>query len=98
MATKTDEMPGLTGKGVELLSIKAIDNAISKYEDAKERRCKMSPREVAAKGELLEVLHKNRDKLPLNEDWHPFYRADGVDYVLQEMLKRSKAQDGPDEE
>lgn len=98
MATKNEELPGMKGPGVEIPSIKAIDNAISKYEDAKERRCKMSPREVAAKGELLEVLHKNRDKLPLNEDGHPFYRAEGVDYVLEETLKRSKAQDGPNAE
>lgn len=87
---KTEELPEMHGKGVEVPSIKPIDNAIESYESEKDKRCKISPREIAAKGKLSELLHKNRDKLPLNEDGNPFYRYNGVDYTLEEKLKRSK--------
>ncbi len=90
MAEKTAELPEMKGPGVEVPSIKAIDNAASDYESEKEKRCKISPREIAAKGKLAELLHKHREKLPQNEDGHPFYRYEGRDYVLTETLKVSK--------
>ncbi len=90
MKAKTESL-GLKGQGVEALTIKAVDTAIEKYEKNKEARCKISPSEVAAKQELKEILHKNRDKLPLNEDGEHFYRYEGVDYILEEKLKRTKA-------
>lgn len=92
MSAKTPELTGMTGPGVEPFSVSlpSIDKAIAKYEQHKEARCKMSPKEVAAKGELLDLLHKNREKLPLNGDGNHYYRLEGVDYVLEEKLKRTK--------
>lgn len=84
----------MTGKGVEIPSIKAIDNAVTKYEREKDARCKLSPKEVAAKADLQEQLHKHRDKLPRNEDGFAFYRIDGVDYVLEEKMSRRKVVSG----
>lgn len=92
----TDPIPFKEQAGVTPLKIAALDKAIEKYEDAKEKRCKASPGEIAAKGDLLEILHKNREKLPQNEDGAYYYRRDGVDYVLEESLKRKKVSSGDD--
>ena len=90
MPETTGELPEMKGKGVEKLVIKSIDTLIDAYEKKKEARCNISPGEVAAKGALLDALHKNKDKLPLNSDGEAFYRYEGVDYVLEESLKRKK--------
>jgi hypothetical protein len=38
--SKNQELPGVTGKGVERLEIKEIDQAIACYEKKKAARCK----------------------------------------------------------
>lgn len=83
---------GLTGEGVAPLSIAEIDKAIAKYERKKEARCAVSPAEIAAKTELREALHANRDRLPKNAEGVPFYRADDRDYLLEEKLKVVKVE------
>ena len=92
----TSPIPFSEQAGVTELKIPSITKAIEKYEEAKEKRCKASPAEVAAKTDLLEILHKNRDKLPQNEDGEHYYRHYGVDYVLEESLKRKKVSSGDD--
>lgn len=94
--TGTGELPIGEGAGVAPLSIPAIDKAITKYERKKEARCAASPDEIAAKGELKATLHANKAKLPLNTDGLPFYRHDGVDYILSEKMLRKKVDDGSD--
>ena len=91
--SKNQELPGVTGKGVEPLSIKEIDAAISKYEKKKEARCNESPGEVEAKKNLRAVLHKHREELLVGENGERYYRLDDVDYVLEEVLKRRKVSD-----
>lgn len=88
------ELPGITGKGVEPLVIDDIAKAAGKYERKKNERCDKTPGEIAAKQELREAMHENRVKLPLNGDGNPFYRHEGVDYILTEKLTRQKADDG----
>lgn len=92
--SRTEELPLPPQPGVAPLTIPAIDKAVSKYEREKEKRCSISPREVAAKAELKEALHKRREELPVNEDGQHFYRFEGVDYILEEVLKRRAADDG----
>lgn len=95
--TGTDDLPGMVGKGVAPLSIPEIDKAINAYERKKEKRCEASPGEVAAKRDLKELLVKHRDELPMNEDGQRFYRRDGVDYIIDDVLKRRSADDGASE-
>ena len=92
MPERTGELPEMKGPGVEAFSVSlpSVNKLIEAYEKKKEARCKISPGEVAAKGALLDALHKNKDKLPLNSDGEAFYRYEGVDYVLEESLKRKK--------
>lgn len=93
-ATKTPDLPGVTGEGVSPLSIPALAKLVDKYERAKEKRCLASPSEITAKRELAAELHAHLDKLPVNEDGQRFYRHEGVDYILEEKLKRRAADDG----
>jgi hypothetical protein len=88
---KTQELPGVTGPGVEPLKIEAVDKAISNYEKKKSARCAESPGELEAKKNLLAILHQHRDKLPLM-DGVPFYRSTDYerDYILEEKIKVQK--------
>ena len=93
-ATRTSELPLGGGPGVEPLVISDIDRAVDAYETKKNKRCEASPGELAAKSELKELLIKHREELHTNEDGQRFYRKDGVDYILTEVLKRHTADDG----
>lgn len=93
--TGTDELPHIEGKGVgPLASIPAIDKAADRYEKAKNKRCEASPGEIAAKGELRDLLIQHRPDLPVNSDGKPFYRRDGTDYVLETKISRHQADEG----
>lgn len=91
---KTEDLPGIQGKGVAPLKIPNIDKAIRSYENKKEKRCEASPGEISAKRDLKALLHEHAAELPLNEDGQKFYRYEGVDYILEETLKRKRADDG----
>lgn len=92
--TGTEPLPGMTGKGVGELSIPEIDKAINAYERKKEKRCEASPGEISAKRDLKALLVAHAGELPTNEDGQRYYRRDGVDYIIEEVLKRRSADDG----
>lgn len=101
MARKnTPDLPGIgEGKGITPVVIPAVAKLVEKYERQKEKRCQASPGEIAAKAALREALHANRAKLSVNDDGEAFYRHDGVDYILEEKLKRRAADtDAPAED
>jgi hypothetical protein len=54
---------GLSGKGVALPKIKAIDEALEEYQKAKKKRVAASLAEVPAKQKLIALLRKHEDKL-----------------------------------
>lgn len=57
-------------------SIPEIEEAADKYIEIKDKRCKMTPKEITAKGELIELVQKHREKLPKNAEGHTVYRYD----------------------
>jgi hypothetical protein len=85
---KPQELPGVTGPGVEPMSIPTLDKFIVKYETAKAKRCAESPGELQAKKELKFALHQQASSLPLNADGIRFYRSSEYekDYILEEKL------------
>lgn len=97
--SKVVELPLGGAQGVAPLKIPVIAKAIDEYEDAKQERCNASPGEIAAKQKLKGLLTANREKLPVNDDGLRFYRHEGVDYILDEKLKRKTAEaSGGDDE
>ena len=93
------DLPGIPQEpGIAQTKLGDVEACIRKYERKKEARCAASPDEIAAKKELAKALHVNSDKLAINDDGNRFYRMDGVDYILEEKLKRRGADDGSDED
>jgi hypothetical protein len=90
----TEELPAMEGAGIAPLVIPELDRAVSKYEREKNKRCEASPGEIASKRELTKLLTAHAGELHVNEDGHRFYRTDGVDYIIEEKMKRRKADDG----
>jgi hypothetical protein len=86
---KPQELPGVTGPGVEPMSIPTLDKFIVKYETAKAKRCAESPGELQAKKELKFALHQQAASLPVNAEGFRFYRSSDYekDYTLEETLK-----------
>lgn len=62
---KTGELGGMDGPGVGQPRIPAIDAAAEKYVEIRDKRCKISPKEVAAKAELIDAVHANSEQLPV---------------------------------
>jgi hypothetical protein len=81
--SKVIELPGIEGEGVAPISIPELDKLCDKYIREKEKRCKMTPREVAAKGDLMDAMHAHADKLHKNEDGEITYRFDDQTFVLR---------------
>lgn len=88
MAKKTStskivELPGVEGPGVSPVSIAEIDKLAEKYTTEKDKRCRLTPKEVAAKGALIDAIHKHEKKLGRNPDGNITYRYNDVDFVLK---------------
>lgn len=53
----------LKGKGVERVSIPAIDRLADAYVTERDKRLKLTPREVAAKTKLIDALRQHSNRL-----------------------------------
>lgn len=88
-------LPGLEDDHV----IPEIEKAADKYIKIKDARCKISPKEIAAKGELLDVIHANATKLPKNAEGNTVYRYDDlvIEVIPGKEKLKIKEQDEPEE-
>jgi hypothetical protein len=91
------ELPNVTGVGVEPLVIPDLDKAIAKYEKHKDARCAETPNEIASKKEMKFKLQQHRNELP-KIDGKPFYRYQDRDYILDEKLTIKHVVDDTDDE
>jgi hypothetical protein len=74
---------GLTGKGVERVSIKEVDAAIAKYVSARDTRIEKLKKEVETKGALITLLRANKDKLSVDAEDTIIYRHDDLLVTLK---------------
>lgn len=74
---------GLTGKGVERVSIKAVDTAVAKYVKQRDERMALTKKEVEAKTALIKVLRENKDKLGADAEGTIIYRHDDLLVTLK---------------
>lgn len=74
---------GLTGKGAERVSIKAVDAAVAKYVLARDERMALTTREVDAKTALITALRANKDKLAVDAEGTIVYRHDDLLVTLK---------------
>lgn len=78
----TQELP-LTGKGVERVVIKAVDQRVSKYVRARDARMELTTKEVEAKTELIKVMRDNKDKISTDAEGTMIYRHDDLLVTLK---------------
>jgi hypothetical protein len=60
---KTQELPGVEGPGVSPVSITEIEDLADKYADARDKRMKLTTKEVEAKTNLLAALHAHEKEI-----------------------------------
>jgi hypothetical protein len=82
-AAKAQELPAMTGPGVEPLKVPAIDAALEEYVPVRERRMRETPKEVEKKKAVLEAFHASESLLPKTEAGEPYYRWGDKRWVLK---------------
>lgn len=90
MAKKPKELPLGDGPGVGGVSIPEIDELAEDYYKEKEKRCKQTPKEITAKGKLIDALHANADKIGKDDKGVMRYQFGDIVVVLKpgkEILK-----------
>lgn len=98
MARRIIELPLGDGPGVGQIKIRSIDEAADDYIKARDRRCRMSPKEIAAKTKLTDLLHKHEEKIGRGADGILRYNY-GDEVIVLEPGKeklRIKSSDEPD--
>lgn len=107
MATKTTTKKAkqssldITGPGVSPVSITEVDEAADVYVDIRDKRVRMTAKEVTAKGNLIDLLHANADKIGRDGQGTIRYEHDGRVILLQskgEKLSVKELTDKQDEE
>ncbi len=81
--SKVIELPGIEGPGVAPISIPRIDKLAAAYVRERDKRCEMTPKEIAAKQKLISALHDNVDKIGRDKDGVLTYRFDDMVIVLK---------------
>lgn len=100
---KTSDLPGITGKGVAPIRIKAVDDAAEEYVKIRDRRMGLTKKEVQAKTNLIDIIHKNAEKIGADDEGIMRYEYDDVVVELspgKEQLKvrTATSPDGGDAE
>jgi hypothetical protein len=98
---KVVDLPGMTGPGVAPVTIAEINDLADDYIKERDKRCRLTPREVAAKEKLIASIHKHADKIGRNAAGMIVYRYDEQVITLapgKEKLKIKDVSKDEDEE
>lgn len=76
------EQTEITGDGFDRPKIKAIEDAALAYVEVRDKRMKLTTKEVEAKTTLVDVCKKHLDKLPVNGEGDHVYRFDEEVVIL----------------
>lgn len=98
---KTSDLPGIKGPGVAPKRIKAVDEKAEEYVKVRDRRMGLTKKEVQAKAELIDILHKNSESIGADSEGIMRYEYDDVVVELspgKEQLKvrTASSPDGED--
>jgi hypothetical protein len=83
---RQEELPVGNEPGVasaDQISIPEVEAAADKYIEIRDKRCKMTPREVTAKEELITLIHAHSDKIAKNAEGEQVYRYDDLIITLK---------------
>lgn len=65
---RTEELPNMTGEGVERKAIKALDTAIDEWTVAKQKRMKLAETEAEKKAAVMALMQKHECTVYRYED------------------------------
>ena len=94
---RAKELPGIEGPGVAQPRIQEIDDLADDYIKERDKRLRMTPREVAAKLKLIDALHTNAKQIGLQPDGTLIYRYDTVVITLEPGKEKLKVKDVEEE-
>ena len=94
---KTQEL-GLTGPGVERVSIKAVDRAVDRYVAVRDERMELTKKEVEKKIELIAIMKEHKDKIGVDAEGSMVYRHDDLLVTLRHGKDDLKVRTSEDEE
>lgn len=63
-----NDLPGVEGPGVAPIKIDEIDQLAEEYVKIRDKRCTISPKEIAAKQELIDAVKRHREQLGADEE------------------------------
>lgn len=78
---------GFTGPGVEVKRIGSLTKKINDYLAIKDARCALTPKEVAAKKDVIVEMEKHADELRDPQSGNLMYQIDDKHYVVIEPAK-----------
>lgn len=76
--------------GTERVRIKSIDDAAEEYVNVRDKRMEWTEKEVAAKQQLTDLMHKHAEKIGRDAEGGLTYRYDDMQVILkptEEVLK-----------
>jgi hypothetical protein len=94
---KTQEL-GLTGPGVERVTIKAVDRAVDRYVLARDERMELTKKEVEKKVELIAIMKEHKDKIGVDAEGSMIYRHDDLLVTLRHGKDDLKVRTSEEEE
>src|SRR5207245_1369444 len=102
MSKNQDELK-IEGAGVSPVRIKEVDDALDEYIPIKEKRCTLTPKEVAAKEKVMEKMRKNAARIGADGEGALVYRYDDDTIVRLKHGKdklqiKTASQDGEDDD
>ena len=86
------ELPAIEGVGVAPIRIPELDALAEAYIKERDKRMKQTPKEAAAKEELIDAMHENADKL-LQPDGTLLYRYADMRVTLEPGKEKLKVKE-----
>lgn len=94
---KTPDLPAMEGPGVAQPRIAEIDALADAYIKERDKRMKLTPKEIAAKQNLIEALHAHREEIGVNDAGVLQYRYDTIVITLMPGKEKLKVRDWEEE-
>lgn len=91
----------MKGPGVAQPRIPKIDKCAKAYVIERDKRCEMTPREIAAKQKLINALHEHKEQIGADSNGEIVYRYDDLVVTLKpgkEVLKVKEVGSDGDED
>ena len=91
----------MKGPGVAPVSIPEINTLANQYVHERDKRCAMTPHEIAAKEKLIAAIHKHADTIGKDRDGSIVYRYEDTVIILKpgkETLKVKEVGEEGEEE